>query len=146
MGPSVKFVSRINGSFSKKNYESTRNLGARWAPISSWWPSATLLALRACLTSSFTPFGHSSRVTHADDKFTSVLEQVRFQEGGEQNFLFFLLYNLTYSLEFTMFSWHTHWNLQCLVTVDTMVGRDQTRTSFTNRGSISAPCTHYTYG
>ena len=26
----------------------TRNLGARWAPISSWWPSATLLALRAC--------------------------------------------------------------------------------------------------
>ena len=45
MGPSVKFVSRINGSFSKKNYESTRNLGARWAPISSWWPSATLLAL-----------------------------------------------------------------------------------------------------
>ena len=62
----------------------TRNLGARWAPISSWWPSATLLALRACLTSSFTPFGHSSRVTHADDKFTSVLEQVRFQERGEQ--------------------------------------------------------------
>ena len=40
----------------------TRNLGARLAPISSWWPSATLLALRACLTSSFTPFGHSSRV------------------------------------------------------------------------------------
>ena len=31
-------------------------------PISSWWPSATLLALRACLTSSFTPCGHSSRV------------------------------------------------------------------------------------
>ena len=43
----------------------TRNLGARWAPISSWWPSATLLALRACLTSSFTPFGRSSRVTYA---------------------------------------------------------------------------------
>ena len=40
----------------------TRNLGARWAPICSWWPSATLLALRAYLTSSFTPFGHSSRV------------------------------------------------------------------------------------
>ena len=40
----------------------TRNLGARWAPISSWWPSATLLALRSCLTLSFTPFGHSSRV------------------------------------------------------------------------------------
>ena len=66
------------------HYIKTRNLGARWAPISSWWPSATLLALRACLTSSFTPFGHSSRVTHADDKFTSVLEQVRFQERGEQ--------------------------------------------------------------
>ena len=60
------------------NHMTTRNLGARWAPISSWWPSATLLALWACLTSSFTPFGHSSRVTHADDKFTSVLEQVRF--------------------------------------------------------------------
>ena len=28
---------------------STRNLGARWAQIASWWPSATLLALRACL-------------------------------------------------------------------------------------------------
>ena len=40
----------------------TRNLGARWAPISSWWPSATLLALPACLTSSFTTLGHSSRV------------------------------------------------------------------------------------
>merc|ERR1712218_176820 len=66
------------------NYYGTRNLGARWAPISSWWPSATLLALRACLTSSFTPFGHSSHVTHADDKFTSFLEQVRFQERGEQ--------------------------------------------------------------
>ena len=38
-----------------KQYLKTRNLGARWAPISSWWPSATLLALRACLTSSFTP-------------------------------------------------------------------------------------------
>ena len=63
----------------KMYYLQTRNLGARWAPI-----SATLLALRACLTSSFTPFGHSSRVTHADDKFTSVLEQVRFQERGEQ--------------------------------------------------------------
>ena len=64
-----------------------------------------LWALRACLTLSFTPFGHSSRVTHADDKFTSVLEQVRFHERGKQNFLFFfLLYNLTYSLEFTMFS------------------------------------------
>ena len=24
------------------NYLRTRNLGARWAPISSWWPSATL--------------------------------------------------------------------------------------------------------
>ena len=34
---------------------STRNLGARWALISSWWPPATLLALRACLTLSFTP-------------------------------------------------------------------------------------------
>ena len=31
-----------------KKYQGTRNLGARWAPISSWWPSATLLALRAC--------------------------------------------------------------------------------------------------
>ena len=45
-----------------KYYIFTRKLGARWAPISSWWHSATLLALRACLTSSFTPFGHSSRV------------------------------------------------------------------------------------
>ena len=43
-------------------YITTRNLEARWAPISSWWPSATLLALRACLTSFFTPFGHSSCV------------------------------------------------------------------------------------
>ena len=48
--------------FSLKNYLTTRNLGARWAPISSWWPSATLLALRACLTLSFTPFGRSSCV------------------------------------------------------------------------------------
>ena len=76
IGPEINFGG-VDLSF-------TRNLGARWAPISSWWPSATLLALRAFLTSSFTPFGHSSRVTRADDKFTSVLEQVRFQERGEQ--------------------------------------------------------------
>ena len=43
----------------------TRSLGARWAPTSSCGPSGRLLALRACLTSSFAPFGRSGRVTHA---------------------------------------------------------------------------------
>ena len=47
------------------SYICNRSLGARWAPTSSCGPSGRLLALRACLTSSFAPFGRSGRVTHA---------------------------------------------------------------------------------
>ena len=55
------------------NYILTRNLGARWAPTSSWWSFGPAFCPSGILTLSFAPFGRSGRVTHAPMHQTTYL-------------------------------------------------------------------------
>ena len=62
----LTIVEWLLGIWPAKSICTTRSLGALRAPASSWRPFlGRLWALRTCLTSSFAPFGHSGRVTHA---------------------------------------------------------------------------------
>ena len=60
----------------------TRNLGARWAPISSWWPSATLLALRACLCNKT----YLSRPSGTQAVFCCMWREVGKKRDGTEEF------------------------------------------------------------